>query len=88
MENKIWDKTYECECHAEMITLCKVEDGYIDFAIFRNSLNEAYVNSFRGKCKLIWDILSGKGVWTDNIILNKHTARRLGRDLINLTDKE
>lgn len=60
-------------------------------AMFRNSLDEAYIKSFKGKCRLIFDIIRGKDIWTDNVILDKKVCKRLGKDLVkfaNLKIKE
>ncbi|MGD2071895.1 MAG: hypothetical protein PVG65_00190 [Candidatus Thorarchaeota archaeon] len=83
---KIWDKFYECTCHAQMIVAhYDDEDKTVDLAFFHNFVDGRM--TWWQRIKFCWKVLTTGEAWTDMVILDREEARNLGRDLCIFTEK-
>lgn len=74
---------YSCECGSEVLLLRTYNDEQIvEFAVCGNFPR---IKSWKEQLRWIWHIICNKEVWSDQILLDKDTARRLGEAITNLT---
>lgn len=91
-ENNLWQKSYKCNCHGEMIMMGyenNEKDGIptIDLAFFSYGHCNGTL-SFKSKIKWIWHILVTGQPFLDEVMLDQETAKRLGEDLIEFSKKK
>ncbi len=91
-KTNLWQKSYECTCHDEMIVMgyeTDEKDGLptIDLAFFSYGHSDR-TESFKNKLKLIWHILVTGKPFLDEVMLDQATAKQFGEDLIEFSQKE
>ena len=83
---KIWNKYYECSCHAQTIMAhFEEEDKTVDLAFFENYINGRL--TLWQRLSFAWKILRTGIPWADMVILDRAEAEALGKDLISFTKK-
>jgi hypothetical protein len=85
---KIWDKYYECSCHAQIIMAhYDEEDGIklVDLAFFSNYIDGRM--TLWQRLRFAWQVLRTGTPWADMVVLDTEEAKRLGEDLISFVDK-
>lgn len=93
---KHWKKFYVCECGGEgIMTSYEYSEKYnekempiIDLAFFQQGFGGCKDLTFRDKIRWCWHILTKGDVWCDMVILDKKTAKELGRDLLKWGNNE
>jgi len=91
-KENLWQKSYECSCHGEMIMMGYEDDEKdgiptIDLAFFNYGYSGS-VLSFSNRLKWIWQILIKGTPYLDEVMLEQATAKRLGEDLIKFSQKK
>lgn len=91
-ENNLWQKSYECNCHGEMIMMGyenDEKDGIptVDLAFFKYGHEDSTL-SFSGKLRWIWQMLTTGKPFLDEVMIDQPTAKRLGEDLIEFSNKK
>lgn len=90
---KMWRKFYECECSTEGIML-SYEDTTshpfttIDIAFFQQGVMSRFPLSFKAKLRYIWHILRTGQPFSDLIMLDQTTAKKLSSDLLRFAKKD
>jgi len=85
---KIWNKYYECSCHAQVIMAhYDEEDGIklVDLAFFSNHIDGRM--TLWQRLRFAWKVLRTGTPWADMVVLDTDEAKRLGEDLIRFIDK-
>lgn len=81
---------YRCDCSSEGIVVefdDEFEQYYLSIWTQCSRFNNGTL-SIVDRISLIWQILKTGTIWTDNIILNKETAEKLSKKLIQHTNKK
>ncbi len=88
---KYWEKFYECACNSEgiMISYEHEDDEFkqLDMAFFNNGFNGKQLG-FKERLRWAWHILRKGLPWIDCVILDKKTAKELGKDLLKWGNNE
>ena len=82
---------FMCECGTEGIIISDLLKGdkdfqEIDVALFGYLYNVRALD-FWGKLRWCWNVLMTGEPWTDQVILDYNTARKLGKRLLELTEE-
>jgi hypothetical protein len=84
---KIWDKYYECSCHAQIIMAhFEEEDKTVDLAFFDNYIDGRM--TIWQRLRFTWKILITGIPWADMVVLDAEEAKQLGQDLINFIEEQ
>jgi len=86
---------YPCKCHSEVINIERdidvFEKGHWDASIYFAIYHYGTQNprpTFRNKLRHCWQILKTGKNYPDNIILSTEDAKKLGDELITLSDRD
>ena len=82
METNGLVKHFECTCTGEIVRVeHDNEDNLVYVAIYTYGYYDETWSLWK-KLKYCWDLLKGRGIWGDQVILSKPEAERLGNFLI------
>ena len=82
-----WEKFYNCDCNAETLGVHKDQDGFVDIGFFNQSIYSLHALTWKGRIRQIWQILKHGSLWCDMVTLRPETAKRLGEDLIKMSEE-
>lgn len=86
---KAWRKFYECSCFTEGIMMShEYEDDIplIDLAMFHHGLKTKL--SITERIRFAWKLLTSGEPYADQVVLDKKTAKELGKDLMAWGNKK
>ena len=87
---KMCKKFYECDCSGEGIMISyEMDDPYpvVDLAFFTHGFNSSKQLGWFQRLKWSWYILRKGTIWNDMVILNQDHAGKLGKDLLEFSQK-